>query len=165
MSNKELFILLNRLVNQALDILYLNDLYLIQIGNEENQNHAGERSVMYRFAYYLQSLIERDPSFDVLKPYIIDCEYSRNLYDVKRLPSFENGIIPDIIIHKRGTNDENILVIEIKTWWNNDLTKDEIKLKELTSKSGEYKYRYGVLIVFNKKTAEQKWFKDNKIIN
>ena len=38
----------------------------------------------------------------------------------KKLPSFPNGTFPDEILYKRGSNDNNILVMEFKTYWNKD---------------------------------------------
>ena len=60
-------------------------------------------------------------------------------------------MIPDIILHKRGNNDNNIIVIEFKGWWSDVKSqKDDIyKLKELVDPYGKYKYQYGYSIILN----------------
>lgn len=37
-------------------------------------------------------------------------------------------VYPDFILHKRGSNDFNILIIEFKTWWNPQNDEDIEKL-------------------------------------
>lgn len=95
-----------------------DDLYLIQ-------NNASERSIAHRLAVYLE---------DEFTGYNVDCEYNINIEhetgrkkiyllteEVKRYKSKnqkieakEVSIFPDIIVHKRGVNTDNILVIEMK---------------------------------------------------
>ena len=41
-------------------------------------------------------------------------------------------VYPDIILHKKWYNANNILAIEVKTWWNTDTDKNEKKLKNFT---------------------------------
>ena len=39
---------------------------------------------------------------------------------IKRLPGWPNGCYPDLILHKRGNNENNILIIECKGWWSSE---------------------------------------------
>ncbi len=86
----------------------------------EKDNHlltvdANERSITHRLAVYLEGLF---PGWNV------DCEYNKNLGKVKRLFEFKRSIdndndqgvsvYPDIIIHRRGPDGENLAVIEAK---------------------------------------------------
>ncbi|NNM86167.1 MAG: hypothetical protein HKL96_10485 [Phycisphaerales bacterium] len=97
-------------------------------------NGADEQSVTFRLAMYLA---DEFPGLDV------DCEYNRDETDPKR--DTERKLIrPDIIVHRRGTQ-ENILVIEAKK--PNNPNDDEKKLQQLTSKEGKLKYRFGVRLV------------------
>ena len=94
-------------VSLALEKLFKEDHYLLE-------EDANERSISHRLALYLQEMF---PKWDV------DCEYNRNLKEVKSLnmPSScvswddteARTVFPDIIVHHRGTN-ENLLVIEMK---------------------------------------------------
>jgi hypothetical protein len=158
----------------ALDKLYVKDWYLLK-------NKVHERTITHKLAEYLQELFpdydvdceydynienpdgnfkkqfhtlehfDYDASLSILKQLrtddwseievmeAIDCIRTRNFY-------------PDIIIHKRGTNSQNLLIIEAKK--NNIKTDfDEVKLKAYTerdSSMGNYlKYCSGVLIVFS----------------
>lgn len=76
-------------------------------------------------------------------------------------------IIPDIIVHKRGNNDDNLIVIEVKPWWNDKskaFIKDENKLAYLTNYNNQYKYKYGFSLIINKnrEDTEVKIFIDGK---
>lgn len=60
-------------------------------------------------------------------------------------------MIPDVIIHKRLT-DKNYLVIEAKKEQDNkqEYYDAKEKLKVLTNQNGRYKYQLGVFIDFKK---------------
>ncbi len=168
-----LFSLIEDLINESLGLLYKNDKYLLDIDAEnipavrnDDEKHVGERAAMFRFAYYMQSLVNDYNDYSLLRNYNFDCEYNRNIYKVKRLLD-NSKAIPDIIIHKRGNNDNNLLIIEIKTWWNNNSSSDISKIMDFTSKEGFYKYKYGLSF----KLCEAKedtiksmtWFSEGKV--
>ena len=144
--------LLDALVEKALDILYEKDMHLIlnkalsKLGRDE-EHHVGERSIVFRFAHYLQNLMDESGEFE---DFNLDCEYNRNGSECKILPSWPSGTYPDVIVHKRGSNDFNLMVIEFKTYWNNKIYSDKLKLREFTDKSGVYKYQKGYVILINK---------------
>lgn len=150
-------------VLQALDKLYETDKYLIRNNiNENDENHVSERAIVFRLGIYLEELLRCDSEF---AKYNLDSEYNRNIDAKKQLPKRENGVYPDLILHKRGSNDDNILVIEIKTWWNKNykqrINEDKIKLQAFTDSAGEYKYKFGLLIIINYNCEpELIWFKD-----
>lgn len=130
--------LLNTAIETALNEVYEKDIYLIQ-------NKVHERTIVSRFCIYFQNeLVSTD--FAV---HNLDFEYSKNHADPKRTVNFENGTYPDIILHQRGSNDQNILIIEFKTWWDNNTAIDINKLKDFTNHNGQYKYAVGYSIVFN----------------
>lgn len=152
-------------INDSIDKLYEKDKHLISNRpfNEtgrDSLHHVGERSIVFRIAHYLANLIEND---EELKGYNLDCEYNRNGKNAKILPSFRNGTYPDIIIHKRGINDENLLVVEVKTYWNSDTTQDKNKLSEFVDPNGEYRFRYGISLVIKKKRCDTvlDWISDS----
>lgn len=154
------------LIKKALEELYIKDGYLI--GNIPIDNikdggvhHVGERAIVFRFAHYLQNLMNL---YDIFADYNLDCEYNRNGIMAKKLPSFPNGTYPDVILHKRSSNDCNILVIEIKTHWNREQSDDYKKIWEFTDPLGKYKFRYGVTILLELKSEDVKidWFVNGK---
>ena len=124
----------------GLDMLYENDQYLISI---EGGHHVSERSIAHKLGCYLSNLINE---------YNVDCEFNRNL---------------DAVIHKRGSNKDNLVVIEVKPWWNHkkeDFINDENKLLYLTDSNYQYKYKYGLslIIKLNRGDTEVKIFIDGK---
>jgi hypothetical protein len=54
---------------------------------------------------------------------------------------------PDIIIHKRGSNNNNLVVFEIKK--NVNSRRDYKKLKDFTCESCDYKYKLGIALRIN----------------
>lgn len=96
-------------LDRAVARLLARDAHLLRVD-------ANERSITHRLAMYLQ---EAFPAWDV------DCEYNRNFDDPKRLDVMTDDgkagaddtqgttVFPDIIVHRRNTND-NLLVIEVK---------------------------------------------------
>ena len=90
------------------------------------------------------------------KKYNLDFEYNKNLDDVKRTKIFSNGTYPDLILHKRGSNDGNILVLEFKTWWNNNSNsnKDIEKLEDFVNQDGKYRYKFAGFVRFEKEIPE-----------
>jgi len=67
----------------------------------------GERAFAHRLAVYLEKYFPE---------YNVDCEYNKQGMsgDNKNLDNTSNGISADIIVHLRGTNDNNIAHIELK---------------------------------------------------
>lgn len=125
-------------------------------------NNANERSICARLAFYLQ---QEFPDFHV------DCEYNRHHNDpqhIKRLRDHDLlelvrkkrktddidsvSVFPDIIVHRRGTND-NLLVIEAKkTTSDVDEAFDLAKLKTYKS---ELKFRFAKFLCFGTKQNEK----------
>ncbi len=150
MDNKRLF----EYVVFALKQVYKNDSHLIcypGVHEKKQLYHVGERSVVFRFAHYLQNLLDKD---DYFKEFNLDVEYNRNndkpkwLYINKR-----SNVSPDIILHKRKSNDENLLVIEFKGWWceaNKSIERDRKKIGYFTKNQDEYHFNIGLFIELGK---------------
>jgi len=142
-----------KLVENCLELFMKNDIFLLEAD-------ADERTISHRLAFYLQSEISEMH---------VDCEYNRDEFEIKKISnpkwSKPRRIYPDIIVHKRGENSNNILVVEIKKQENREIENDEIKLKEFTLDS--YGYNFGLLIIFktkeNSKTKPTlRWFSNGK---
>ena len=141
--------LLIEMVNKALDKLYENDKILIQ-------NDVHEQTIVSRFTKYFENIFEAMINDIELS---VDNEYNRDIlsedtYKKIKYSGLDHKIKPDFILHKRGSNDKNILVIEFKKEWIID-TKgkkgDVRKLTLLTDLSLRYKYQLGLYIEFAKK--------------
>jgi hypothetical protein len=174
---------IERRVKIALDTLRVNDNYLLK-------HDVSERSIAHRLALYLESTFGKE--------YHVDCEYNRDiehesgskkiliLKDIWRECHrsignnediiedadilIEKSVIPDIIIHKRGKNDKNLVAIEIKKSSSRvNENYDFEKLKAYTSRGNNLHYKYGIFIKFyvnQDKYAEPKivYFQDGRRI-
>lgn len=130
----------------ALGTLKAKDAFLLE-------NNVHERSIAHRLAVYLE---------EGFFGYDVDVEYNRHGIEIKK-QSGPRRVFPDIIVHKRGDNDNNILVIELKTQ-NRNNKKDLEKLREFTKKNGEYAYKLGVFVRLVSGNQETLWFKDGRVI-
>ena len=139
-----------KIVNISLDILYDQDYSLIE-------NNVQEEAIVSAFTRYFDKTIT---GMNLLQENLsIDNEYNRDILSESKLKEIYYGnekhsAKPDFILHERGTNDNNILMIEFKKWSNVDSKgkkHDELKLKAFTSKSSAYKYQLGLFIEFRHK--------------
>ena len=133
-----------------------NDIFLLE-------KDVGERAISHRLGLYLQS---KFPEMNV------DCEYNRKgskidpkRFDPKKIKS--RPVYPDVIVHKRGDDSNNILAIGVKKQGRKGIEYDEKKLKHFTSNS--HKYKFGLLLIFDtKKKARDdpilRWFKEGREI-
>jgi hypothetical protein len=164
---------IEEIVLESLEELYTKDIDLLE-------HDVSERAITHKFAEYLQ---KRIPHFHV------DCEYNRNMDKPKSLYLLERSTekllkrelqkdkvnlenlssvstFPDVIVHRRRTNDSNLLVVELKKQNNrNNEEHDFKKLSAFTENTGynSYKYKYGVFILLETGTMtprrpELKWF-------
>lgn len=140
-------------VEEAVEDLLINEKDILN-------RQLNERVLSNRLADYLRPLFE---DFDV------DAEYNGDIdkpndrkalaiaknrieeIDYKPNKSSEYKLSPDIIIHERGTNENNLVVIEVKKDISpaKDKEYDLIKLEHLTiNYSGNhYNYKLGIAIV------------------
>lgn len=107
-----------------------------------------EPAVSHRIAFYL----ERD-FFN--KGIHVDCEYDKRLDQEKPGPN-ETPMRPDIVVHTRNTQENNLIAIEVK--------KDHVgghdiaKLQMLTRGNELYGYRLGVSVCFANNQPQYRWF-------
>lgn len=136
--------LLQKLIEKSLDELYTKDSELII-------RKVAERDIVHRFAHYF----ENNMSKTELVRYNVDCEYNRDGYGIKQING--SNIYPDFIIHKRGSNEDNLLVIEFKTWWNPDNSLDIEKIKWMMHPKIVFQYKYGCSITINQDKSTILW--------
>lgn len=146
--------MLENSITKALCLCYDRDRYLIECQPEcpsrdqnvpKHWNHVSERGLVFKFGCYLQNqeLLSR---YMEEKGMSIDVEYNRHLQGRKSLGA--DAVIPDLIVHKRGSDNCNLFVAEFKTWWNLDVSGDKDKIQKFMS--APYSYKYGAVIVFEK---------------
>lgn len=117
-----------------------------------------EQAISFHIGLYMYKYIKKR---NWLKGYDIDMEYNKNGDMGKVIPSRPNGARPDIIIHQRGLNDWNVLMIEVKGWWNKtSRDNDRDKLRDFTDQQGEYKYGLGVFLDLRNTGCTPEYFQD-----
>jgi len=138
-------------VKDAVDILLDKDAFLLEHG-------VHERSVTHKLAEYLQQMFP---------DYHVDCEYNKHGITTKLLPreceeASERKVFPDIVVHIRGDDSKNLLVIEAKPTPQIDKS-DKCKLKLFTATNGKYAYKYGLFIGFDKTNMpKMEWFDNSR---
>jgi hypothetical protein len=112
-----------------------------------------EESISFRLAHYLEiELCRLQP--DNRDGLTVDCEYNKHhdadkiLHDIRsKYPKKHTDIIrPDIILHKRGNDLENSLIVEIKKGKGKDKRYARDKIKAFVNSS--YGYQVGAYIEF-----------------
>lgn len=129
-------------IASALERVYSQDFSLIE-------RRAHERSIAFRFGLYFSEIIQFT-SFGDDDELTIDFDYNRNGEGVKDMEGFSlsHGVYPDIILHRRGFNNKNIVAFEFKGYWTAD-DRDEEKLMGFTHPTrNNYQYGLGVFIRF-----------------
>jgi hypothetical protein len=134
-------------VEQAIEEFRNRDLQLLQLT-------VDERASTHRIACYLQKYF---PEWHV------DCEYNRKGSIPKPTPDTSTNarVKPDIIIHKRNT-EANLLCIEAKKKGGR-LSEDRKRLIGFTSRTGTYRYQFGLLLILSLKNPyriEYEWFQN-----
>lgn len=135
-------------ITSALERVYTDDLSLIE-------REAHERSIAFRFGLYFTEAVTQT-SFGEDDELTIDFDYNRNQDNVKNMDGFNpiHGVLPDIILHHRGHNDKNVVVIEFKGYWSGN-GNDHEKLCGFTHQElNDYQYGLGVFIRLEKSMGE-----------
>lgn len=124
-------------LGEALDQLLRADAGLLQAD-------ANERSISHRLAGYLETFF---PGWNV------DCEYNRDRHEPKRLEirprqiqsddTQATTVFPDIIVHRRGTSD-NLVVIEMKKTTSRE--DDDNDLHKLQAFKEQLGYRFAIFV-------------------
>jgi hypothetical protein len=149
----------SKLVKSSLADLFKHDKDLFRVD-------VNERTISHKFAEYFRihfaNLVLPNPAKEdtVLQPfgYSVDCEYNRAMHAPKHLPwqldiiGKENELYytpnPDMLLHRRLTNEFNELVTEIKKTTNNDpvsVVLDKQKLVAFAERP--FSYDFGLFLV------------------
>ena len=106
-----------------------------------------EEAVMFRFGYHLQKQIEKVSAYQEL---VVDCNCAFDGEHCFKVPGYNKTerVKPDVIIHKRNTEDSNLLVIEMKMHdaSSSSLSRDRKKLIGLTNRENIQHFEIGLLI-------------------
>ena len=125
-------------VLSALECLLREDAHLLKAD-------VNERSISHRFGMYLQSQFPK---------HHVDCEYNRDGIEPKRIGPIDlhpdvddtegKTVFPDIIVHVRGTDKKNYLVIEFKK--STSKVNRGIDRRKLTGYKRDLKYEFALFV-------------------
>ena len=137
------------------DILFvLRHLYSPKADRALVEKGTNERCLVARFFAYMMNHTGRDPDYQGVT---WDPEYNRHGHDTKELDGSE--IVPDLILHHRGDDSANILVVEFKKK-GRSLKSDRAKPTKLTGSPYYFRYHLGVLIVLGIEKVTLEWFRN-----
>lgn len=142
---------LKSLLIESLNETYVTDKHLYE-------NKLCERSKVFRIGLILSRKITDNQEYAGC---VVDSEYNRR-GSLEKIISRENPQYPDLLIHKRGDNSsENLLVIEFKvssTKLDKDPFENDVnKLKHLTA-NNEYNYQLGAHVYLCRYGYIIKWY-------
>ena len=114
------------------------------------RSRAHEQAITQRLALYLEALL---PGWQV------NCEYNRQ--GPGRDPKKDSTGAkrrPDIVVHERGHDRRNLLVLEVKPAWEDPkkIEKDRMKLRRMLSPPRSY--RHAFLTLYTDTPAPSLWF-------
>jgi hypothetical protein len=141
-----------RFLQNAINSVYQEDRFLLRFA--EGDRAGLEQAFVFRIGIHLSNMLNGTP-YAALD---LDSEYNKNHGKAKTSRRFPNGLRPDLIIHRRDSNEENILVAEFKGWWNNDIADDIRKLEDLTDPIDNYRYLLGVFVQIGRNEAVFRYF-------
>jgi hypothetical protein len=132
---------ISAVIERALDALIAEQSALLDLD-------VRERALSHHLALYISRLVPAE--------YDVDVEYNRHGGDPKRLELPRRDaldrelrattVFPDILVHKRNTDDHNLLVLEMKKP-GEDRAYDELKLRAFRR---ELRYRHTAHVVIGR---------------
>jgi hypothetical protein len=119
-------------VGEAVEQLFAKEGFLLEA-------NAAERTIAARLAVHLE------PRFP---GYHVNVEYNRQGLDPKRLNLPASGgeklILPDVVVHRQGHDENNLPVIQVKKETNNE--SRDYDRAVIAGMKQDYGYTWGVLI-------------------
>ena len=149
--NKEQTYLVS-ILRDAINLVYQEERFLLRFA--EGDREGLEQAFVFRTGIHLSNLLNGT----VYAALDLDSEYNKNHGNAKISRRFPYGLRPDLIIHRRDSNEENKLVAEFKGWWNNDIDNDIQKLEDLTDPNDNYNYLIGVFIQIGRTESNFRYF-------
>lgn len=140
------------ILQNAVNSVYQEERFLLRFAQGDRKGL--EQSFVFRTGIHLSILLNNTP-YATLD---LDSEYNKNHGNAKTSRRFPNCLRPDLIIHRRDSNEENKLVAEFKGWWNNEVDSDIEKLEDLTDPNDNYHYLIGVFVRIDRTEAINRYF-------
>lgn len=138
---------LKELVYESLQELYANDRELIT--RKVYETATAHRLGVYMEQFWLSNGYDKRH---------VDIEYDKNMGNGKRLVPGEGGKRPDIIIHRRQSNDQNTLIVEMKKKKLSPIRDDENKLKGATDPRHGFHFQLGLYLGLRDDRYQCRWY-------
>ena len=120
---------------------------LENVVSEPGYQDMHEVALCHRLAFHL----ENSGKFT---GYLIDCEYDRDGDgDTLKTNPEDCEFRPDIVVHKRGSGENNLIMIEAKKASCSQKQKDDA-IERLRRNADEYCYAHAFFVVFPQNDAE-----------
>lgn len=122
---------------------------------------GNEQTIAFRVGIHLNELL-KTTRFSELN---LDSEYNKYKNLLKLRPNGDGSTMrPDLVIHNRNSDDQNILVVEFAGWWKPKkyVKIDRNKLKEMTNLIFNFKYELGILVRFEKDGIYFEYFQNGE---
>lgn len=140
------------ILRNAVNLVYQEERFLLRFAQGDREGL--EQAFVFRTGVHLSNLLNQT-QYATLD---LESEYNKNHGSAKTSRRFPNGLRPDLIIHRRDSNEENKLVAEFKGWWNNDIDSDIRKLEDLTDSNDNYHYLIGVFVQIGRTESNYRHF-------
>ncbi len=155
--------LLLDLLKESVAKCYQDDRFLI--------DRSMEQASVARVYFYMQCALNHDNRFESFRGLNLDCEYNKKGDEMKKTPRCPKETRPDIVLHQRGNNTNNLLTVEFKARRGN-LRKhkkhgkliDFVKLEDFTN-GCIYNYCLGVYVKLNKREPKYTYFRCGREIS
>jgi hypothetical protein len=139
-------------LRNAINAVYQEERFLLRFAQGDREGL--EQAFVFRTGIHLSNFLN-GTHYAALD---LDSEYNKNHGNAKTSRRFPKGLRPDLIIHRRDSNEENKLVAEFKGYWNNDIEKDIRKLEDLTDPNDNYHYLIGMFVHIGRTEATFRYF-------
>ena len=150
---------IKKLVNATLEKFYKNDRDLIEMDDEGDM--VSEQCMVFHIGGYMKNKMSTLTKFQWAD---LDCEYNRNMNNPKMMRDGRR-FVPDLIIHRRRSNRNNLLVIEFKKKNANlhDKEDDRNKLMYLTDQEETFKYNFGLFVELGSHEVDVEVYREGKM--
>jgi len=140
-------------IKKSIKEFHRNDSELLSVADSDNKIH--EICIASRIAHYLEILLRNEK---LISPMIsVDIEYNKHISALKKLNEKERR--PDIVVHRRSSDDQNLVVIEIKKEEQSGASIEDAisKVNQFCQKKHdgrEYGYATGFVLLVRKQGIE-----------
>jgi len=140
------------ILKSAIDAVYHEERFLLRFAKEDIEGL--EQAFVFRTGIHLSNKLIGT----LYSEFDLDSEYNKNYGNTKKTTRFPDGLRPDLILHKRSSNQDNKLVAEFKGYWKRSIWRDIRKLEDLTDPNEKFQYLIGVFVHIGRTEGTFRYF-------